>query len=71
MAKVFYYVIKKYIREYDSKQLTFLSVMIIAVGWEVFEYSSGIGAYTGVREFLLDSLGDVVGALIMAVIVLL
>ena len=60
------------IRKYDSRQLAVLTVLAIAIAWEVLEYSLGIQAYNNdFKRFLLDAFGDIMGAFIMAVIVVL
>lgn len=56
-----------------SDQTAFLSVLAIAVLWEIIEYFvTDINAIYGSRKvFLTDSLGDVAGACIMAIICLI
>jgi len=48
------------------------TILLLAIGWEVFEYfiSDVEKIYGSKRRFFIDAFGDIVGALIVAIIVL-
>ena len=72
LAKIFELVYCHKIRKYDSRQMAVLTVLAIAIAWEVLEYSMGINAYgNNFKRFVLDAFGDIMGAFIMAVIVVI
>lgn len=49
-----------------------LSLLLLAILWEVYEYISDNveNVYGGIERFLYDSIGDVIGAMIIAALVL-
>ena len=47
-----------------QKQLTFILVMGIAIGWEIGEGFFGLSAYSGFKHFLLNSYKDIGMALL-------
>ena len=72
LAKFFEWVYWHKIRKYDSRQMAVLTVLFVAIAWEVLEYSLGIQAYgNDFKRFALDAFGDIMGAFIMAVIVVI
>jgi len=56
-----------------TEQQSFLAVLLIAVLWEVYEYlTSDIEKIYGSRKlFFLDSLGDILGSLLIMLIMVL
>lgn len=46
------------------KQLTFLLVLGMALGWEIIELLTGLEAYSGVKHFVLNSYKDMGMALL-------
>ena len=52
---------------------TMLAVLLLAIGWEVYEYLTDdiIKVYGSVERFLYDAGGDIVGALLCALIVVI
>ena len=68
-AKIGLWFFRKILKRYNEKQLTVIIILILAIGWEVLEYSLGIQAYSNFKHFFLDACGDVIGAVIMAIIV--
>ena len=52
--------------------ITVLIIFAIAIIWEIIElYVQGTGIYGNTKIWLADSLGDVLGAVLMAIIVVI
>ena len=50
-----------------------VTITLLAVGWEVYEYLATdlVSVYSSTERFLWDALGDVLGGILMALIVLI
>jgi len=56
-----------------GQQLAVIIVLLLAVGWEILEYiSNDVGQIYGSKErFFLDAFGDIFGAFLSAILVVL
>jgi hypothetical protein len=65
--------VKLFLKLGFTDQFSFLLVVAIALLWEIYEYVSSdlIAVYGSKKAFLLDALGDIIGAVAMAVIVVI
>ncbi len=54
-----------------APQLAFICVAVVAILWEIYEYFKDDvkRIYGSKKRFYLDAIGDIVGALIMALVV--
>lgn len=44
--------------------------LFVAIGWEVLEYHTGIGAYPTKEQFYYDATGDLLGEMLTATLVM-
>lgn len=63
----------KFLNAWFNDLSTFAMVLVAAVGWEVFEgLTSDLKAiYGSIRNFIFDAIGDICGAMIMCIVVLI